>query len=85
MITCVSERSGNASIAVDRTAQTPTPISVSTPIMTKKRFLTDQRMRWAITGPLPSPCVARLVHSVVDRTRTGPGRPSLSRARLSGL
>jgi hypothetical protein len=41
IITCVSERSGKASIAVVLTAQMPIVATTSMASMTKNRFLTD--------------------------------------------
>src|SRR3546814_6704997 len=54
MMTCVSERSGSASIGVDRTAHSPAPTRARTPITTRKRMWTDQRMRAAIIDRPPS-------------------------------
>src|SRR5260221_124737 len=51
MITWTSERSGRASMGVVRTAISPAMSRATTPIRTKKRCLTDRRMRAAIIGP----------------------------------
>ena len=68
MMTCVSDKSGSASMAVVRTAHTPIAATTRTPSTTKNRFLTDPRMMDAIIGQPPSSCGEPLAPTPADQS-----------------
>jgi len=80
----VSDRSGNASIAVERTAHRPAAASTSMARMTKNRFLTDPRMSAAVMKLRFDPTANALMAGAFTKSNAGKLAGRLGRDATEG-